>query len=82
MGEEADNRGDKRNDGGGAKEGENHKDQDNGAVAAHDGLIFVSQVAGKEGGQDLFAVEGVDRNEVEDGQSDIHENGEVEKRGK
>ena len=40
------------------QEGENHKDQDNGAVAAHDGLIFVSQVAGKEGGQDLFAVEG------------------------
>ena len=39
-----------------AEEGENHEDEDDGAVAAHDGLIFVGEVAGEDGSENLLTI--------------------------
>lgn len=74
---ESDNRGNKRDDGGSAKDGQDHKDEDDRAVAAHDGLVFVGEVAGEQGGQDFFTVEGVDGDEVKNGQGDVEEDSDI-----
>lgn len=74
MGEEVDGGGDERDYRRGAEEGKNHEDEDDGAVAAHDGLIFVGEVTGKDGGEDFLAIQRIDGDEIEDGQGDIQNN--------
>ncbi len=64
-----------------SKKGEDHQDENNSAVAVHDGLVFVGKVAGEKSGEDFFAVEWVDWDEVEDSERDIQENDGVEKGG-
>ncbi len=63
--------------GGCAEQGQDHEDQDQSAIATHDGLIFVGQVAGKDASQDFFAVEGKNGNKVKDGQGNVDDNKQV-----
>ena len=74
MREEFNGGGDERDYRRRAEEGENHEDEDDGAVAAHDGLIFVGEVAGEDGGEDFFTIERINRNKVEYSQRDVQNN--------
>jgi len=79
VGKEGDGGGDERDYRRRAEEGENHEDEDDGAVAAHDGLIFVGEVARKDGGEDFLTIKRIDGDEIEDGQGDIQNNDGVKK---
>lgn len=65
--------GDESGDGGDpASNREEHEDQDNGPVLAHNTFVFVVESRGEQAAQDFLAVEREDGDEVEDGEHDVH----------
>jgi len=66
----------------GAENGEDHQDEDDHAIAIHDRLVLIGEVTGEDSSQYLLAVEGIDRNEVKDGQGDVQKNDDVKERYK
>ncbi|KKT54798.1 MAG: hypothetical protein UX08_C0017G0025 [Candidatus Collierbacteria bacterium GW2011_GWB1_45_35] len=56
-----------------AKEGEDHKNQNQSTKTVHDGLKFVGQVSWKKGEDNLLAIERANGDEVKDGQTNIGE---------
>lgn len=62
-------------DGGRAIEGHNKQKEDDDAVAVEDVLGFESHFSGEEANEDLASIEGVDGDEVEDGQHDVESDG-------
>lgn len=75
MGEELDSWvHDGRDRGLAAEEGKNHENEKECAVPAHNGLIFICQIARKKSKDNFLAIERSNRDQIENGQADVGKN--------
>lgn len=75
MGDKGNDGANERGDGGSAtSDGEEHKDQDDSPVLLHNGRVLAIKRGREQTTEDFLSIEGVDGDEVKNGESDVHGN--------